>query len=551
MLVYANHLQFQGAGAEHTIFRAIRGWLKEQLGFGLRPGQMRHDGEFEGTRSFTRFDGSRGEVRSWLRVAATDAEPALYSWVLKNLDGSVPGRQWITELGLKKSGQNVELSCVVKTDERSILAARSPVMASRPRVIGYIVNNIQHAADAYFAPSVDAIEVKSVGEDLDSYRALNEEIGRRDRKCALVIVSPTRDGEYLLNVTDLQEKLIGLGQVVQVCSVFNSYEMAQVIGQQRSAWSGAVNVVFTPLPTGLVRNRLFRSEEILEWGSTQHDRISHLLAWVTNNTNIPRLREHIRREGVMQLALQRRMEAARAKSEHMNAAQLRAELEGAAKQAADQSRYFDELVEENSQLEARISEFNENLAEVRDELAKKEYTIQSLKDRLSHATETRSDGVDAELIVDLACSPHAPSPLQCLDLIEKVYGDRCMVLSSARRSAEEMDHFINGRELMGLLKKLVTEYRSKLMAGGDNQARTVFGKNEYAAKESATVMANRTMRRQRTFPYDGQDVEMFRHLKIGFDGDVTRTIRVHFHWDADKGKVVIGYCGKHLPISSH
>ena len=84
------------------------------------------------------------------------------------------------------------------------------------------------------------------------------------------------------------------------------------------------------------------------------------------------------------------------------------------------------------------------------------------------------------------------------------------------------------------------------MAGGDIQARTVFGKNEYAAKESETVMANKAMKRQRTFTYEGQDVEMFRHLKIGVDDDVTRTIRVHFHWDSEKQKIVIGYCGKHL-----
>ncbi len=128
--------------------------------------------------------------------------------------------------------------------------------------------------------------------------------------------------------------------------------------------------------------------------------------------------------------------------------------------------------------------------------------------------------------------------------------DKCTVLASAKTSAEEMDRFLNGRELMRLLKKLVTEYRGKLMAGGDSQARAVFGKSEYAAKESETVMASKAMKRQRTFTYEGQDVEMFRHLKIGVDDDVTRTIRVHFHWDAEKQRIVIGYCGKHLSVSS-
>ena len=98
--------------------------------------------------------------------------------------------------------------------------------------------------------------------------------------------------------------------------------------------------------------------------------------------------------------------------------------------------------------------------------------------------------------------------------------------------------------------RLVTTYRDALNDGGDSKARLVFGKSEYAAKESERVMAHKAMRRQRTFDYDGTQVEMFRHLKIGVDDDPTRTIRVHFHWDGDRQKIVIGHCGEHLPVSS-
>jgi hypothetical protein len=113
-----------------------------------------------------------------------------------------------------------------------------------------------------------------------------------------------------------------------------------------------------------------------------------------------------------------------------------------------------------------------------------------------------------------------------------------------------MDGFVFGRELLGLMKRLVPDYRTKLLAGGDNKARAVFGKREYAAKESETVMNNKAMRRQRTFEYLGKPVEMFRHLKIGVDDHLNKTIRVHFHWDSESEKIVIGYCGKHLSVSS-
>jgi hypothetical protein len=101
MLVYANHLTFQGAGAEEAIFKAIGAWFNEQLGFGLHPDQLRREGE---------FNGYRGDMRSWLRIHATnEEEPELYAWILKNPDETVRGRQWITELGLKRYG---DTSCV-------------------------------------------------------------------------------------------------------------------------------------------------------------------------------------------------------------------------------------------------------------------------------------------------------------------------------------------------------------------------------------------------------------------------------------------------------
>lgn len=542
MLVYANHFDLRGSFAQTAVFKAVGGWLKEQLGFGLHPDQLRQTNE---------FNGRRGEKRSFLRVYATDEDtPALYAWVLKHPDDSVRGRQWVTELGFKKTANDIEVSCVVKTDEHSTLAGQNPVMASRPRVIAYVVNNVENAQDASFASSVGAIGVKHVGRDRDTYRALAEEITRSERNCPVVLVSPTPDGDYLLNTNDLQDSLIGLGQVVKVQVGFNSYDMASVLGQQRSAWNGAVNVLYPLMPTGNVRNRLFRADDIREWGDTERDRVSQLLAWVTNNTNISRLRQHVRPEGVIQLALRRQVQVAHARSEQMTTAQLRTALETARRQTDDQAKYFEDLVDENSQLEARIAYFKEDLEEAKTDAAKKTYTIQSLQTQLTLAGAGQSNGIDATALVELTCRDAPPLPSDCLDVIERIYGATCLVLPSARSSAEKMDTFIRGRELLDLLRRLVTEYRNKLMAGGDSQARKVFGKNEYAAKESETVMKNKDMRRQRTFTYEDEDVEMFRHLKIGVDDDETRTIRVHFHWDPSKQKIVVGYCGKHLTVSS-
>lgn len=541
MLVYANHLNLKGDGAAEAVFRAIGGWLKEQLGFGLHPNQLKQDGEFKG---------KRGQTPSWLRVYATsEGLPELYAWILKNADDAVRGRQWITELGVKFTGDELELSCVVRTEETSTLIAE-PVSASQPRIVRYVVNNVRNSDTAEFATSVPGWISKTVGQDIDSYRGLVADIERRDRDYPIVLVSPTTDGEYLLNVAHLQETLFGLAQVVQATTDFNSYEMEEVLGQPWSAWSGAINVLHIPTPNGFVRGKFFLSEAIQGWGDTQNDRISQILAWVTNNTNIPRLRLRIRPEGVVQLAMRRRLEAVRAKGAEMDAEQLRDELEAASRLEREQAEWIDELEQDNSRLEADLSEAKASAEDACSELAKKEYDVQALKDQLSSAGGGRTTAIDVEALINLASRSDQPTPLECIDVVQSIHGDKCVVLESARKSAADMNRFAHGRQLLGMLIRLVTDYRAALMDGGDSQARKCFGKGEYAAKESETVAGNKAMLRARAFEYEGKPVSMLRHLKIGVEDDETKTIRVHFHWDGEKKRIVIGYCGPHLPVAS-
>ena len=273
MLVYANHLCIQGDEADLAVFKAIGRWLKEQLGFGLRPDQLKQDGE---------YNGNRGEHRSRLRIhGCYDGEPALCAWVLKHADEDIQGRQWIVEVGVKKSSGTLEVSCVVKSDEGSTLVS-SPVSASQPRVIQYIARNVVSANDADFADAVPGEILRTVGQDRDSYRAFLAEIEQPDRDGAIVLVSATREGEYLVNLTKLQRTLLGLAHVVQVLPGSNSYEMVEILGKPWSAWDGAVNVLAIRSASS-VRSRYFLHDEIRAWGE-ESQRVSRVLAWVTAST---------------------------------------------------------------------------------------------------------------------------------------------------------------------------------------------------------------------------------------------------------------------------
>ena len=542
MLVYANSLVAAGDDAEAAILKAIGGWLKEQLGFGLHPERLTRDGD---------YSGRRGEKRSTLRIhGCYDGDPALCAWVLKHGDDDIWARQWTVEVGLKRSPVTLQVTCVVKTTEHNTLVS-SPVNASQPRVIQYIIRNVRSPTNvAEFVDAVPGEIMKTVGPDQRTYEAFRAEVERRGRDGAIVVVSATDEGEYLLNPAALQPKLVGLADVVQVDPKSNSYEMADVLGKPWSAWGGAVNVLSIPSASGTVRYRYFLSDEIRTWGDEQQ-RISKVLAWVTASTNIARLRMHVRPEGVALLSMRRSTERARAASERMNIAELKENLDEALKRANGYDRHLDEIVDENARLQEDLSRYQDELIDAQNDLQHKDHKLNALKGQLSGVKARTVDATTATRTLQLVIQKNGPSPLDCLDLIEQAYGDSCTILTSARNSAERMGGFIGGRKLLGLLVDLVTTYREGLMDGSDVEARRVFGKNEFAAKESDKVMKNKAMRRERTFDYKGAQVEMLRHLKIGVSDDLTQTIRVHFHWDADCQTIVIGHCGEHLPVSIH
>jgi hypothetical protein len=540
MLVYANSLEFIGPHASNAGFRAIGAWLKEHLGYGLRPEELKSSGEHEGDRE---------HGGAWLRIdASREMHPQLFSWTLKHPDGAVRGRQWITEIGLQLDGELAKATCVVKTDNSSVLID-APTSVARPRVIGYLVRNVREYTDTEFVSSVPSLSIKTVGHDVYSYKALAADIERADREYPIVVVSPTYEMKYLLDIEWSVSQLIGLAQLVVVSEGYDRYEMEQSLGGRYGAWAGALNIIEVSRGRTSPASRLFREADLLAWADSHRGRAARLTAFVTAQTNVPLLRKRIRPEGV-------RLRSTRLK--------LKSSFEGA---VASQEKSYNDQVEqallmavaansESERLRAELSQAHATLQRIEGALEDERETTAKMRYQLSNAKPKDASvfrmGADERLdcLLKLACQGDEPRAAQCLEVITKVFGDCCTVLPEARKSAEEQASFGHGRRLLEMLVRLVTEYRGEIMKGGDNLARQVFTPKEYAATESESVLNNPTLRRRRIFMYRGTEVEMFRHLKIGVNNNERDMIRVHFYWDPEERLIVIGHCGSHLPISS-
>lgn len=538
MQVYANSFRVEGQEAFHVVMRAIHGWLREkmELPFGLH--EITHDNELSNTTS---------KLRPWLKAyVSIDEDPKLYAWRLKHLDKDVSGRQWMVELGLKVEAQFVDFSCSVQTEEQSTLV-REPIDATRPSVIAYVLSNIEKSNGVRVAFDVPGLRIKQIGDQQEGYRALRAEIEREDRDYPLVLVSPTRAGNYLINREHLQDALFGLAQVIEVNSNFDSYEMEEELGRYWSAWDGAINVLQTRRQNGHIFGWILHSDEIEALGDTQAARVSFVLAKVTHNTNIPRLRNRVRPEGVAQLALLRRLKSRRT-SGSQDPMILRNENEALWIEL--------EKLEESMQLVQKERD-NVELArmQLEDEKLELENNVRSLQYKssaLEHRDISSGDqNHEVDFLIRLASRIDQPTPCECLEALSKIYPKNSEVLDSAWRSAEAASGFQSGRRLLDMLRRLMTDYYSAMCEGGDNRARLVFTADEYSANESETVMNNPSLREKRIFLYKGQRLEMFRHLRIGKAENVSHTLRLHFDWIPEEKKIVIGYCGEHLPISSH
>lgn len=168
---------------------------------------------------------------------------------------------------------------------------------------------------------------------------------------------------------------------------------------------------------------------------------------------------------------------------------------------------------------------------------------------LSKANSTQSDE-GSHVLARLLVNPNARVTLsEALTTASSLYPEKMVVLPSAYESAEKLDDVsTRGGRLLKLLIKLGSEYYEALAGKGDSEARHVFSPSEYSACESETVRWG-GLGRLREFSYNGTQIRMEQHLKIGVAADTSKTLRCYFAWLAEERRLVIGYCGEHLPVS--
>jgi hypothetical protein len=317
--------------------------------------------------------------------------------------------------------------------------------------------------------------------------------------------------------------------------------MEKQIGRRYCAWGGAINIILPVHRDGYIENRLLRPNDFSPTPSTPNEREARVLGIVTHRMNVPNTWKHISLENVAQASL--RAKLARAIASDAKSLSL-SEYEQLIQESADEIRGNKEQIED---IGLRLLESEERIVNLDDVIRSKDHEILSLKATLDAQDNAgQASGLSLEDARELVRAFQAQTPAlpRILSCAGRLFPDRIRILDSAKKSAEESIGFRATNDAFDLIWLLATDYWESLSTGGgDQQGKNLFG-NGFAQNEGQAL--SKDGKKRRTFIVDGRPILMEKHLKIGVKDSVYETLRIHFHWIAEKKLIVIGHCGKHL-----
>lgn len=135
-------------------------------------------------------------------------------------------------------------------------------------------------------------------------------------------------------------------------------------------------------------------------------------------------------------------------------------------------------------------------------------------------------------------------PKHIIKIFQKSFPNKLIFLDSAYNSSKRVSNFNHIDKIFQKFWLLSTSiYQYFKESGQANCTQSLCQYWDYAPN-----MGNISPERQQriTFEYKNKKYYMEKHLKIGFAENPNETLRIHFEWNKDEERIIIGYCGKHI-----
>lgn len=370
-------------------------------------------------------------------------------------------------------------------------------------------------------------------------------LGNRDRRCPIVLLSCAPDtGAPRLDADTLARLLAGSGKIIAAESCNVDEELDYLIPRAFRCTGGMIRVyqpgVVFASESDNRRHRFFTRERIDEVGP---DSIRDML-----------VRSAARRARFAPDTEVSAIDDVRERDREFRVLDLRRRQTDIPEQ-----EWIATLEEDNTALNAKVSDLNTRVeelqmrnAELQDAIDDRDSDLDSRSGEIrflrSQVEQVRNEAASIESRLGaLSSLSELPTTIpEMLEVIEKLHSGRVVFTEQAYRSAQASTFDEPGTawkclwSIPEVLWPLVFEDESRDLIGGYANASGF----QLALTETGPTKQDKELRALRRDIFDGCEIDITPHIKIG--SREPKCLRVHFHIHRDKRVIVVGHCGDHL-----
>lgn len=506
------------------------------------------DGLFDGPSHSVAHEGHR--IGASLLTMA-DQRLLEFSWSHPDMyDKSL---EWTVGCSVAEDPARTEVALSLRVRSRSASLAPVHLRVGTPRIVRDALSSLDCRIGSWPVATEPAV---LSAEGVEAF--IDERLTAPDRTLPIVLVSPDRHSDIPLVRPDrIAQQCMGLCEVHTLESKWAGFKLVDLLGPRWTCHSGAIRVFWPGFrPTNHQRRHpLFLPDDVLgiEDDGRGMDRVLFdLLAPVSTFrfSDSPIARDIRRRLSEAERQRQQELRATLAHIRAQDSGQDTVSKADYDELIAEVERSWDRVTELEAALEARelrVMELQDQLTVAEDNLAAI-YSHGKAEERTGEGHEdTRGPG------------PRG-APRTVLEAIERAaaeYDDVLEVWKSATDSARATS-FARPAEVFSALHAIAEVGRMVYPQDPDDPHRIgslgrrwqdVFSDMgfKYAASESSSTMNQYA--KERTFKSArGRRLEMQKHLTLG-GGDRNNCLQIFIETDDQSRKIIIGYCGVHLPYA--
>lgn len=215
---------------------------------------------------------------------------------------------------------------------------------------------------------------------------------------------------------------------------------------------------------------------------------------------------------------------------------------------------IDDLILKNDELKAEISNLNDKIIQLTKYWEEEASSHDSLKEELSRA-RIKIESLNCQIktkderALALFREQKIPSKLSLngiCTIFEILYKDRIIIPQSVLNSLSEckFDDFSIFWEMLSSLTELLYDKKFTRESSELNKLDRI-GRFEYAATEGKMTNKDKKLTTLRKIELNGKTYDISAHIKYG--NRPPKCIRIHFAYDDNSKKIIIGFIGTHMP----